>query len=147
MEIQVRVPFWVKEEDEGIVLLFAFLRKIIIEYDFSDKPIDLYGYDIRRILDNEGKYIHEYILSHVDTKYCKVGKLNRDHFVFQLKNIVQNTKLVTIKQHKMLIRWAYLMGCTNYNLLEPTDSILEGRPAYSSMFRLERDMFEFTRDE
>jgi len=146
MEIKIRVPHWVNTDDEGICMLFAFLRKIGIEYNIRNKALDVYGYDIRRILDREENNIHDYIADYVDHKHCKIAKLNREHFVFTMKNdMAKKTRIVLLKKHSSHVRWAYLMGCSNYNLLEEdNDELILGRPQYTGMYRLERDVFEFS---
>ena len=44
MEIKLRVPHWVEAEDEGLFVLFAFIRRMVIEYKLTGKAIDMYGY-------------------------------------------------------------------------------------------------------
>lgn len=147
MEIQIKVPEWVNTDDEGICMLFAFLRRIAVEYDLTDKALDVYGSDIRRILDREENNIHEVILDNVDTKLCRIAKLNREHFVFYMKHIRTGVKIVTLKKHSSHVRWAYLIGCTNHNLLEPDSKSIDqegGRPYYTPMSRLDREIWGFT---
>lgn len=144
MKIKVRIPHWVHTDDEGVMILFAFLRKMWVNYSLKGKSIDMYGYDIRRILNTESKYLHEYLYEHIDTKYCTIGKLNREHFVFNMKNAKNNSKLVTIEDPRYIYRWAYLLGCSNWNLVEDDDLGLDDRPHYIPMHRIERDLFEYT---
>lgn len=146
MEIKIKVPEWVNTDDEGICMLFAFLRRIAIEYDLTDKPLDVYGSDIRRIIDREENNIHDVIMDYVDIKYCKIAKLNREHFVFYMKQVRTRTRVLTLKETSSHIRWAYLMGCTNYNLLEQDTLALDKsrRPSYTPMYRFDRDVFAFS---
>jgi hypothetical protein len=146
MEIQIKVPKWVHTDDEGICMLFAFLRRIAIEHDLTGKPLDVYGSDIRRIINREENNIHDVLMDHVDIGSCKIAKLSREHFVFYMKPIRTGTKIVKIKSHAAQLRWAYLMGCSNYNLVEPDSSSLnaEGRPAYTPMYRFDREVFNYT---
>jgi hypothetical protein len=144
MKIKVRVPHWVHTEDTGVIILFAFLRKVKYKYHEFDGPLDMYGYDIRKILDTETKYLHDYIQDQVDSKYCTIGKLNREHYLFDMKGTRQKTNIVEISEPKYLYRWAYLMGCTNWNLIEEGTGLLTDRPAYTPMYRMERDLFEYT---
>ena len=146
MEIKIKVPDWVNTDDEGICMLFAFLRKIAVEYNLTNKPLDVYGSDIRRILDREENNIHEVLLDHVDTSKVKIAKLSREHFVFIMKNVRQGVRQVTLKEPASHVRWAYLMGCSNYNLLEEDSTSLskDGRPYYTPMSRLDREMWGFT---
>ena len=146
MEIQIKVPNWVNTNDEGICMLFAFLRRIAIEYDLTGKALDVYGSDIRRIINREENNIHDVLMDHVDMANCKIAKLSREHFVFYMKPIRTGTKVVKLKKHASHLRWAYLMGCSNYNLIEP-DSLGLGkdrRPAYTPMYRFDREVFQFT---
>ena len=146
MEIKILVPNWVKTDDEGICMLFAFLRRIVIEYELTKKSLDVYGSDIRRILDREENNIHEVILDNVDTSKVKIAKLSREHFVFIMKSVRQGVRQVTLKEPASHVRWAYLMGCSNYNLLEEDSTSLskDGRPYYTPMSRLDREMWGFT---
>lgn len=146
MEIKIKVPDWVNTDDEGICMLFAFLRRIAVEYELTDKPLDVYGSDIRRILDREENNIHEVLLDHVDTSKVKIAKLNREHFVFYMKSIRQGVRNVKLTKHTSHVRWAYLMGCTNYNLLEEDSKFLDKqhRPAYTPMSKLDRELWGFT---
>ena len=116
--LMVKVPRCVNTEDESIAILFAFIRRIMLEYSLDGEWIDIYGSDIRKILDRMDDNIHDYLLQYVDPKECKIVKLSREHFVFKLKNWRRHVNPVPIKKHKNITRWAYLMGCTNYNLLE-----------------------------
>ena len=145
----VKVPRCLKTEDEGIAMLFAFIRRLMIEYKLQDQWIDLYGYDIRKIVDRMDDNIHEYLLQYVDENECKIVQLSREHYVFKLQNWRRNVNEVPIREHKNIIRWAYLMGCTNYNLLEKDGLNLddEKRPHYTGMFRFDRDLFMFSKDE
>ena len=87
-------------------------------------------------------------MDHVDTGFCKIARLNREHFVFQMKHVTKDCVIRTVKEERNMLVWAYLMGCSNYNLLEaPTDSAFMDRPQYTPMYRLEREVFEITRDE
>ena len=144
MKIKVRIPHWVHTDHEGVMILFAFLRKMWVNYNLKGKGIDMYGYDMRRILDTESKYLHEYVAEHVDSAYCTIGKLNREHFVFNMKNAKNSSKLVTIEDPRYIYRWAYLLGCSNWNLVEEDDLGLDDRPHYIPMHRIERDLFEYT---
>tara|TARA_R100000541_G_scaffold42394_1_gene49706 strand:+ start:5068 stop:5517 length:450 start_codon:yes stop_codon:yes gene_type:complete len=143
MEIQIKVPYWVKTEDEGTCILFAFLRRLHIEYDIRDVGMDMYGYDIRRILGVEEKDLHDLINERIDIKYCKIAKLNREHFVFMLKHYRVKYKLVTLKEHESIVKWAYLLGCSNFNLIEDREHLggFLDRPTYTPMHRLDREMF------
>ena len=143
MEIKIKVPKWVKTDDEGICMLFAFLRKIVIEYQAHDTPLDMYGYDMRRIMDREENDLHLVLQEHVDPKLCQIGKLSREHFVFFMKESVKDLRVVTLKKTRSHIVWAYLTGCSNWNLLEESNSIFE-RPAYTPMYRFDKEMFEFS---
>ena len=148
MEIKIKVPHWVQTDDEGICMLFAFLRRIAIEFETTDTPLDVYGSDIRKIVNRKGKDIHQYIMDHVDLNYCKIARLNREHFVFQMKHVTKDCKIAKVKEERNMLVWAYLMGCSNYNLLEaPSDSAFMDRPQYTPMYRLEREVFEITGDE
>tara|TARA_R110000796_G_scaffold24191_1_gene69080 strand:+ start:90 stop:563 length:474 start_codon:yes stop_codon:yes gene_type:complete len=147
MKVEVRVPGWVDTEDEGILMLFAFIRKIVIEYNMTNKPIDMYGHDIRRILDREDRYCNDYILKHVDPKYCTIGRLNGEHFIFKCKFVKNNTHLVEIKDPVNKLKWAYLLGCSNWNLLEDNQSTLTNRPHYTGMYTLERNVFGFNAED
>jgi hypothetical protein len=146
MEIQIKVPNWVNTDDEGICMLFAFLRRISIEYSLTGKPLDVYGSDIRRIVNREENNIHEVLMNHIDIKCCKIAKLSREHFVFYMNSIRTGTKVVKITSHGAQLRWSYLMGCSNYNLLEPDNISLdkERRPAYTPMYRFDREVFNYT---
>lgn len=143
MEIKIKVPKWVKTDDEGICMLFAFLRKLVIEYQVQDTPLDMYGYDMRRIMDREENDLHLVLQDYIDSKSCKIAKLSREHFVFFMKDSVRGHRIVTLKETRSHIVWAYLTGCTNWNLLEDNNEIFE-RPAYTPMYRFDREMFEFT---
>ena len=143
MKIHLKIPKWVHTEDEGVMILFAFLRKMVVNYRLDGKGVDMYGYDVRRILDTESKYIHEYLYDHVDPKYCNIGKLSREHFVFTMKESKNFTQLVTIQNPRYIYRWAYLLGCSNWNLVEEGDLGLDNRPHYIPMHRIERDLFEY----
>jgi len=144
MEVEIKVPGWVNTNDEGICMLFAFLRRIALEY--KSKNLDVYGYDIRKITDREDDAIHLYLNEHIDTDKCKIAKLSREHFIFQMKHINTGVKHVTLKDQKSIVRWAYLMGCSNYNLIEPDNNTLdkERRPAYTPMYRMDRELFKFS---
>ena len=144
MEVEIKVPNWVDTENEGICMLFAFLRRTCIEYKTSN--LDVYGYDIRKITDREDDSIHEYLSEHIDTKYCKIAKLSREHFVFQMSNYRYGVNHVTIKNPEAIVRWAYLMGCSNYNLVEPDNDSLSSdqRPPYTPMYRMDRELFKFS---
>jgi len=145
--VKIRVPYWVNTDNEGICMLFSFMRRIAIEYNLSDVPLDMYGHDIRRIIGREEKGLHDYLDQFIDTRWCKIAKLNREHFVFTMKHIRTRTNTVEIKRPLNVVKWGYLMGCTNYNLIEePVDKELTGRPAYTPMYKLERDLFNFERD-
>lgn len=144
MKIKVRIPHWVHTDNEGVMILFAFLRKMWVNYNLKGKSIDMYGYDIRRILNTESKYLHEYLYDHIDSKFCTIGKLNREHFVFNMEHAKNNSKLVTIEDPRYIYRWAYLLGCSNWNLVEEDDLGLDDRPHYIPMHRIERDLFEYT---
>ena len=145
MEIEIKVPEWVNTDDEGICMLFAFLRRIALEY--KTKNLDVYGYDIRKITDREDDAIHLYLNEHIDTDKCKIAKLSREHFIFQMKHFNTGMKHVTLKDQKSIVRWAYLMGCSNYNLIEPDNNKLakERRPAYTPMYRMDRELFKFSK--
>jgi hypothetical protein len=147
--LMVKVPRCVNTEDESIAILFAFIRRIMLEYSLDGEWIDIYGSDIRKILDRMDDNIHDYLLQHVNTDECMIVKLSREHFVFKLKNWRRNVNPVPIKQHKNITRWAYLMGCTNYNLLEKDGLNLDDkkRPHYTGMFRYDRDLFIFGKDD
>ena len=149
MTAKLRIPNCVNTDHEGVWVLFAFLRKIVVEYELTEKPVDVYGSDMRRILDCERKDIHEFLYDHIDPRMCKIAKLNREHFVFYMKNIRTYTKEVELKDFKYIMRWAYLMGCSNYNLLEEDSLALDKsrRPYYTPMYRLDRDLFEYSRDD
>ncbi len=146
MEIEIKVPEWVNTDDEGICMLFAFLRRITIEYHLTGKPLDVYGTDIRRICNMEINNLHDYLMEFVDIKSCKIAKLSREHFVFYMKNVKTGVKIVTLKEHSSHVRWAYLMGCSNYNLLEEDNISLsrERRPHYTPMYKMDRELFTFT---
>jgi len=147
--LMVKVPRCVNTEDESIAILFAFIRRIMLEYSLDGEWIDIYGSDIRKILDRMDDNIHDYLLQYVDPKECKIVKLSREHFVFKLKNWRRHVNPVPIKKHKNITRWAYLMGCTNYNLLEKDGLNLDDkkRPHYTGMFRYDRDLFIFGKDD
>ena len=147
MEIQIKVPEWVNTDNEGICMLFAFLRRIAIEYELTNKPLDVYGSDIRRIINREENNIHDVLMEYVDMKHCKIAKLSREHFVFYMKRVRHGTKIVTLTEPSSHLRWAYLMGCSNYNLIEPDSAGLgkESRPAYTPMYRFDREVFNFSR--
>jgi hypothetical protein len=121
----------------------------MLEYKLEGQWIDLYGYDVRKILDRMDDNIHEYLLQYVDENECKIVQLSREHYVFKLKNWRRNVNEVPIRKHKNITRWAYLMGCTNYNLLEKDGLNLDDkkRPHYTGMFRYDRDLFIFGKDE
>ena len=144
MEVEIKVPGWVDTNNEGICMLFAFLRRIAIEYKTNN--LDVYGYDIRKITDREDDSIHEYLSRQIDTKYCKIAKLSREHFVFQMSNYMKDVNIVTIKNPEAIVRWAYLMGCSNYNLVEPDSNSLSShqRPPYTPMYRMDRELFKFS---
>lgn len=146
MKIEIKVPDWVNTDDEGICMLFAFLRRIAIEYDLTGKPLDVYGTDIRRICNTEINNIHEHLMQHVDTKYCKIAKLSREHFVFYMRGARTGMRTFELKEHSSHVRWAYLMGCTNYNLLEEDNISLskERRPHYTPMYKMDKELFMFT---
>jgi hypothetical protein len=146
MEIEIRVPGWVNSEDEGVCMLFAFLRRILIEYGLRDKPLDVYGSDVRRILNREVVNLHEWLLDKVDSKDCKIAKLSRQHFVFYMKNAKNDSRIVKLTKPESHVRWAYLMGITNYNLLEEDDFSLdeERRPHYTPMYKMDKELFQFT---
>jgi|TARA_R110000796_G_scaffold28190_12_gene77316 hypothetical protein len=146
--LKVKVPGWVNTDDEGVCMLFAFIRRIAIEYKLHGIAIDMYGYDIRKILDIMNDDLHEYLVQFVDPEMCQIAKLNREHFIFKIHNHRRYIREVNIKQTKNITRWAYLMGCTNYNLLEPDGILLETekRPHYCSMQRYDRDLFMFSND-
>ncbi len=59
----------------------------------------------------------------------------------------RETKLVTLTKQRSHVTWAYLMGCSNWNLLEAdNDSISpSNRPQYTPMYKLEKDVFKFSR--
>ena len=141
MEIKIKVPKWVNTDDEGICMLFAFLRKLTIEY--PDTALDMYGYDMRRIMDREDNNLHEMLYDYIDTKYCKIAKLNREHFVFYMKKSKNGFKTIILRETRSHIVWAYLLGCSNFNLIEQSAGILK-RPTYTPMYRFDRDLFEFT---
>ena len=144
MEIKIKVPKWVNTDEEGICMLFAFLRKVVIQYPGT--PLDMFGYDMRRIMDVEINDLHEFLYDYVDPKFCKIAKLNREHFVFYMKQVRTRTRVLTLKETSSHIRWAYLMGCTNYNLLEEDTLALDKsrRPSYTPMYRFDRDVFAFS---
>ena len=146
MEIQIKVPEWVNTDDEGICMLFAFLRRITIEYHLTGKPLDVYGTDIRRICNIEINNLHDYLMDHVDIKYCKIAKLSREHFIFYMKGARTGTRAFELKEHSSHVRWAYLMGCSNYNLLEEDSISLskERRPHYTPMYKMDKELFAFT---
>jgi len=104
MEIEIKVPEWVNTNDEGICMLFAFLRRIAIEYQLTGKPLDVYGTDIRRICNIEVNNLHDYIMDHVDIKKCRIAKLSREHFVFYMKHVKTGVKIVTLKEHTTHVR-------------------------------------------
>ena len=144
MEIKLKIPKWVHTDHEGVMILFAFLRKMTVNYRLDGKGIDMYGYDIRRILNIENKYLHEWLYDHVNPKFCTIGKLSREHFIFTMKESKNFTQIVTIKDPRYIYRWAYLLGCSNWNLVEDGDLGLDGRPHYIPMHRIERDLFEYS---
>ena len=146
MEIEIKVPNWVDTEDEGICMLFAFLRRITIEYQLAGKPLDVYGTDIRRICNVEVNNLHEYIMDHVNSNNCRIAKLSREHFVFYMKPIKTGVKVVKLTEPSSHVRWAYLMGCSNYNLLEEDNISLDRdrRPHYVPMDKMDRELFTFT---
>jgi hypothetical protein len=146
MKIEIKVPNWVNTDDEGICMLFAFLRRITIEYQLTGKPLDVYGTDIRRICNFEINNVHDYLMEFVDTKYCKIAKLSREHFVFYMTGARTGTRVFELKEHSSHVRWAYLMGCTNYNLLEEDSISLsrERRPHYTPMYKMDKELFTFT---
>ena len=146
MEIQIKVPDWVNTDDEGICMLFAFLRRITIEYQLTGKPLDVYGTDIRRICNIEVNNVHDYLMEFIDIKHCKIAKLSREHFIFYMKNTRTGTRTVILKEPSSHVRWAYLMGCSNYNLLEEDSISLskERRPHYTPMYKMDRELFTFT---
>ena len=112
MEIKIKVPKWVKTDDEGICMLFAFLRKLHIQYGLNNTPLDMYGYDMRRIMDREENDLHLVLQDYVDPEYCKIAKLSREHFVFFIKGAVKGIREVKIKEyHEVILIWAYLTGC------------------------------------
>ena len=143
MEIKIKVPKWVKTDDEGICMLFAFLRKLHVQYCTEGTPLDMYGYDMRRIMDREENDLHLMLQNYIDTDYCQIAKLSREHFVFFMKQSVKGHRIVTLKETRSHIIWAYLTGCSNWNLLEESNTIFE-RPAYTPMYRFDREMFEFS---
>jgi len=142
MEIQIKVPNWVNTEDEGVCMLFAFLRKLCVEYESS--ALDVYGYDIRRIIGSEDDGVHLTLNELIDTSYCKIAKLNREHFVFKLRQYRTGVKTVTLKKHQSHIIWAYLAGCSNWNLTEPDNDTIrkDMRPHYTPMYRFDQEMFK-----
>ena len=83
MEIKIKVPQWVDTDDEGICMLFAFIRRLTLQW--PNTPLDMYGYDMRRIMDREENDLHLLLNEVIDLKYCKIAKLNREHFVFFCK--------------------------------------------------------------
>ncbi len=147
--LKVKVPRCVKTKDESIAILFAFIRRIILEYDLGGEWVDMYGSDIRKILDRMDDNIHDYLMEYVDSSECKIVQLSREHYVFKLKNWRRHVNAVPITKHKNITRWAYLMGCTNYNLLEKDGLNLDDkkRPHYTGMFRYDRDLFIFGKDD
>tara|TARA_R110000803_G_scaffold18970_1_gene50150 strand:+ start:27 stop:500 length:474 start_codon:yes stop_codon:yes gene_type:complete len=147
MKVEVRVPGWVDSDNEGILILFAFLRKITIQYRMTNKPIDMYGHDLRRILDREDRYINNYIHEHVDTNFCTVGRLNGEHFMFKANHWMQHTQVVEIKDPANQLKWAYLLGCTNWNLFEEDRLTINNRPHYTPMYTLEREVFGFNAED
>ena len=100
MEIKIKVPKWVKTDDEGICMLFAFLRKLHIQYGLNNTPLDMYGYDMRRIMDREENDLHTMLQEHVDTKLCQIAKLSREHFVIFMKECVKGHRIVTLKRNQ-----------------------------------------------
>ncbi len=142
MKIQVKVPHWVTTDNERICILFAFLRRVQIEFN-NCKQLDVYGYDVRKIVDREEANMHLYLQDHIDTRYCKIGKLSQEHFVFEMTNWRRDLRTVEITQLTAQLCWAYLMGCTNYNLLEDDGILLgnERRPHYTPMYKLDREIF------
>jgi len=146
MEIQIKVPYWVETEDEGICMLFAFLRRISLEYGLRGKPLDVYGSDIRRIINREVVNLHKFICDHVDSNDCKIAKLSRQHFVFYMKNYKTGVKTVKLTKPESHVRWAYLMGVSNYDLLEEDNLSIdnERRPHYTPMHKMDRELFSFT---
>jgi len=147
MEIKIKVPGWVNTEDEGICMLFSFLRRIALEYD--EEALDVYGYDIRKITDIEADNVHLVINEHIDTTHCKIAKLNREHFVFKMSHYRRGINEVTIRKPESHIIWAYLMGCSNYNLVEPDNDLIDKnhRPHYTPMYRLDREFFNHSRSD
>ena len=148
MEIQIKVPNWVNTDDEGICMLFAFLRRIAIEYDIPN-GMDVYGSDIRKIMNSKDNAIHDTINESIDMEQCSIAKLTGEHFIFTMRNYRRDIRVVTIKKLENLVIWAYLSGCSNYNLIErDSNSIIkENRPHYTPMYRLDRDMFMLSFDE
>lgn len=143
MEIKIKVPKWVNTDDEGICMLFAFLRKLVVQYDADETPLDMYGYDMRRIMDREENDLHLMLQDYIDPQYCKIAKLSREHFVFFMRESVKGYRTVTIKKSRSHVVWAYLTGCSNWNLLEESETIF-GRPAYTPMYKFDRAMFEYS---
>ena len=143
MEIKIKVPQWVDTDDEGICMLFAFIRRLTLQW--PNTPLDMYGYDMRRIMDREENDLHLLLNEVIDLKYCKIAKLNREHFVFFCKGWKYGIKEVTISNPRSLMVWAYLTGCSNYNLIEGDHN--EGplhRPPYTPMYAYDREMFAYT---
>jgi len=143
MEVKIKVPKWVNTDDEGICMLFSFLRKLSIQH--PDTPLDMYGYDMRRIMDREENDLHLLLQDYVDPKYCKIAKLSREHFVFYMKESIKGLRVVTISSQRALLVWAYLSGCTNWNLIEEGKQVgYLSRPAYTPMYKFDRDMFAYS---
>lgn len=145
MEVKIKVPFWVNTDNEGVICLFGFLRKVAIKHNIDNEAIDMYGYDLRRILDQEADELHEWITDHVDPAYCQVAKLNRDHFMFKVSHLQRDCKVVKISSERQVLIWAYLLGCSNNNLLEERqNAFILDRPHYNVMPRNERELFHYS---
>ena len=62
-----------------------------------------------------------------------------------MRESVRDMREVTISSHRALMIWAYLTGCTNWNLIEDGEPAgYLNRPAYTPMYKYDREMFPYT---
>ena len=141
MKVSLKIPVWVSDEaPESVHVLFAFLRKLALKYTISrQEGLDVYASDVRRIVDAEEYFIHEVLMEWVDPYFLQIGRLSEEHYVFKSPQW-KACKEVEIQETRNLLTWAYLIGCSNFNLVEPEGD----RPVYNPMSRLDRELFLYS---
>jgi hypothetical protein len=123
-EFKLKVPQFVDTEDQGVWVLFTFIRRCYLHYDIPVKEgLNFYVADVMRILDCESKDINKFLQPHLKDNMVDIGRLFNDRICFWTKGIHRDTVTRELTDPRAIRVWCYLMGCINNNLINEGDKV------------------------